>query len=48
MSMVEFHDVQKFYGKFHALHNINLQIDKGETVVLIDLPVLVKVRLLEQ
>ena len=35
MSMVEFHDVQKFYGKFHALHNINLQIDKGETVVLI-------------
>ncbi|WP_327059485.1 MULTISPECIES: amino acid ABC transporter ATP-binding protein [Lactobacillus] len=35
MSMVEFHDVQKFYGKFHALHSINLQIDKGETVVLI-------------
>ena len=35
MSMVEFHDVQKFYGKFHALHNINLQIDQGETVVLI-------------
>ncbi|MCX0290264.1 amino acid ABC transporter ATP-binding protein [Lactobacillus kullabergensis] len=33
--MVEFHDVQKFYGKFHALHSINLQIDKGETVVLI-------------
>ena len=33
--MVEFHDVQKFYGKFHALHNINLQIDQGETVVLI-------------
>ncbi|MBC6369313.1 amino acid ABC transporter ATP-binding protein [Lactobacillus kullabergensis] len=35
MSMVEFHDVQKFYGKFHALHSINLQIDKSETVVLI-------------
>ena len=35
MSMVEFRDVQKFYGKFHALHNINLQIDQGETVVLI-------------
>ncbi|UZX30504.1 amino acid ABC transporter ATP-binding protein [Lactobacillus helsingborgensis] len=33
--MVEFRDVQKFYGKFHALHNINLQIDQGETVVLI-------------
>ncbi len=35
MSMVEFRDVQKFYGKFQALHNINLQIDQGETVVLI-------------
>lgn len=35
MSMVEFRDVQKFYGKFNALHNINLQIDQGETVVLI-------------
>ncbi len=35
MSMVEFRGVQKFYGKFHALHNINLQIDQGETVVLI-------------
>lgn len=35
MSMVEFRDVQKFYGKFPALHNINLQIDQGETVVLI-------------
>ncbi|MDF7683308.1 amino acid ABC transporter ATP-binding protein [Lactobacillus sp. ESL0679] len=35
MSMIEFHDVQKFYGHFHALHDINLKIDKGETVVLI-------------
>lgn len=35
MSMIEFHDVQKYYGKFHALHDINLEIDKGETVVLI-------------
>ncbi len=35
MSMIEFHDVQKYYGKFHALHGINLEIDKGETVVLI-------------
>ncbi|WEV52026.1 amino acid ABC transporter ATP-binding protein [Lactobacillus sp. ESL0731] len=33
--MIEFHDVQKFYGHFHALHDINLKIDKGETVVLI-------------
>ncbi|WEV37930.1 amino acid ABC transporter ATP-binding protein [Lactobacillus sp. ESL0677] len=33
--MIEFNNVQKFYGKFHALRNINLKIDKGETVVLI-------------
>ncbi|WEV52046.1 amino acid ABC transporter ATP-binding protein [Lactobacillus sp. ESL0731] len=33
--MIEFNNVQKFYGKFHALHDINLKIDKGETVVLI-------------
>lgn len=35
MSMIEFHGVQKYYGKFHALKDINLTIDKGETVVLI-------------
>lgn len=35
MSMIEFHNVQKYYGKFHALKNINLTIDAGETVVLI-------------
>ncbi|WP_324196345.1 amino acid ABC transporter ATP-binding protein [Bombilactobacillus apium] len=35
MSMIEFHDVQKYYGQFHALTDINLEIDKGETVVLI-------------
>ncbi|WP_277126008.1 MULTISPECIES: amino acid ABC transporter ATP-binding protein [unclassified Lactobacillus] len=35
MSMIEFHNVQKYYGHFHALHDINLEIDKGETVVLI-------------
>ncbi|MGI6024942.1 MAG: ATP-binding cassette domain-containing protein, partial [Pediococcus parvulus] len=35
MSMIEFHDVEKYYGKFHALHNINLTIEAGETVVLI-------------
>ena len=35
MSMIEFHDVQKHYGHFHALHDINLEIDEGETVVLI-------------
>ncbi|MFC6289583.1 amino acid ABC transporter ATP-binding protein [Levilactobacillus angrenensis] len=35
MSMIEFHNVEKYYGDFHALHNINLTIDAGETVVLI-------------
>lgn len=35
MSMIEFHNVEKYYGDFHALKNINLTIEKGETVVLI-------------
>lgn len=35
MSMVEFHNVEKYYGKFHALTDVNLTIEKGETVVLI-------------
>ncbi|CAJ1185129.1 Glutamine transport ATP-binding protein GlnQ [Companilactobacillus paralimentarius] len=34
-SMIEFRDVQKYYGDFHALKDVNLEIDKGETVVLI-------------
>ncbi|MCK8627870.1 amino acid ABC transporter ATP-binding protein [Fructobacillus sp. M131] len=33
--MIEFKNVQKYYGDFHALHDINLKIDAGETVVLI-------------
>ena len=35
MSMIEFHNVEKYYGKFHALTDVNLTIEKGETVVLI-------------
>ena len=35
MSMIEFHNVQKYYGKFHAIKDINLTIEAGETVVLI-------------
>ena len=35
MSMIEFHNVQKYYGDYHALRNINLTIEAGETVVLI-------------
>ena len=33
--MIEFHDVEKYYGKFHALKNINLTIDRGEVVTII-------------
>ncbi|MBM7617673.1 putative glutamine transport system ATP-binding protein [Weissella uvarum] len=35
MSMIEFKDVEKYYGEFHALHDINLKVEKGETVVLL-------------
>ncbi|WP_329608899.1 amino acid ABC transporter ATP-binding protein [Lentilactobacillus sp. SPB1-3] len=35
MAMIEFDDVQKYYGDFHALKDINLKIEDGETVVLI-------------
>jgi len=35
MSMIEFHNVEKYYGDFHALTNINLTINEGEKVVLI-------------
>lgn len=35
MSMIEFHDVNKCFGKFQALKNINLTIDRGEVVTII-------------
>ncbi len=35
MSMIEFHNVEKYYGDYHALRQINLTIESGETVVLI-------------
>lgn len=35
MSMIEFKNVDKYYGKFHALKNINLSFEKGEVVVVI-------------
>ncbi|SUP60979.1 Glutamine transport ATP-binding protein GlnQ [Weissella viridescens] len=35
MSMIEFKDVEKYYGDFHALHDINLEVEAGETVVLL-------------
>lgn len=33
--MIEFKNVEKYYGKFHALKNINLSIEKGEVIVII-------------
>lgn len=33
--MIEFKNVEKYYGQFHALKNINLSIKKGEVVVVI-------------
>jgi ABC-type polar amino acid transport system, ATPase component len=35
MSMIEFKGVEKYYGNFHALKNINLEFEKGEVVVVI-------------
>lgn len=35
MAMIEFKHVEKYYGDFHALTDINLSIEKGETVVVI-------------
>ncbi|MEK6190350.1 MAG: amino acid ABC transporter ATP-binding protein [Carnobacterium alterfunditum] len=33
--MIEFKNVEKYYGDFHALKNINLTFKKGEVVVVI-------------
>ncbi|KRN75405.1 hypothetical protein IV73_GL000570 [Weissella kandleri] len=33
--MIEFNHVEKYYGDFHALKDINLEVDPGETVVLL-------------
>ncbi|QVI36047.1 amino acid ABC transporter ATP-binding protein [Lacticaseibacillus chiayiensis] len=33
--MIEFHDVNKYFGKFQALKNINLTVDRGEVVTII-------------
>ncbi|MDT1958823.1 amino acid ABC transporter ATP-binding protein [Carnobacterium divergens] len=33
--MIEFKEVEKYYGSFHALKNINLTVQKGEVVVVI-------------
>ncbi|MCP0887243.1 amino acid ABC transporter ATP-binding protein [Ligilactobacillus sp. WILCCON 0076] len=33
--MIEFKNVDKYYGKYHALTDINLQVQQGEVVVVI-------------
>ncbi len=35
MTLIEFKDVNKYYGDYHALRNINLSIEKGQVVVLL-------------
>lgn len=34
-AIIEFKNVYKYYGKYHALKNINLEIDEGEIVSII-------------
>ncbi len=34
-AVIEFKNVDKYYGKYHALKNINLEIDEGEIVSII-------------
>lgn len=34
MSMIEFHNVNKWYGDFHVLKNINEAVEKGEVLVI--------------
>jgi len=34
MAMIEFHDVQKWYGPFHVLKGISLNVEKGEVLVV--------------
>lgn len=34
-AVIEFRNVDKYYGKYHALKNINLKIDEGEIVSII-------------
>lgn len=33
--MIEFKNIEKYYGEFHALKNINLTFNQGEVVVVI-------------
>lgn len=42
--LIYFHQVNKHYGDFHVLKDINLTIKKGEVIVIIGRLVLEKVR----
>lgn len=35
MNLVEFKEVNKYYGSYHALKNINLSFQKGQVIVLL-------------
>ena len=35
MPLIEYKNVEKYYGEYHALRNINLEIEKGQVVVLL-------------
>ena len=35
MALVEFEHVEKYYGDYHALRDINLRFEKGQVVVLL-------------
>ena len=38
MSIIEFHEVNKFFGDFQVLKDIDFSVDEGEVVVLIGAP----------
>ena len=35
MALIEFKNVNKYYGDYHALRDINLELEKGQVVVLL-------------
>ncbi|HFI0821774.1 TPA: ATP-binding cassette domain-containing protein, partial [Streptococcus suis] len=35
MALVDFKNVNKYYGDYHALRNINLEFEPGQVVVLL-------------
>ena len=44
MAMIEFKNVEKYYGKFHALKTSTLNLKKVRSLLLSDLQDLVKVQ----